>query len=79
MSHAYLVDGVRTPVGRHGGSLSRVRVDDMAAVVLKSLLERNPSLEPGAVDDVIFGSANQAGEDNRNLARMELKVVGWSR
>ena len=77
MSHAYLVDGVRTPVGRHGGSLSRVRVDDMAAVVLKSLLERNPSLEPGAVDDVIFGSANQAGEDNRNLARMALLLAGY--
>ncbi len=77
MNEAYLVDGVRTPVGRHGGSLSTVRVDDLAALVLSSLLERSPSLDPAAVDDVVFGSANQAGEDNRNLARMALLLAGY--
>jgi 3-oxoadipyl-CoA thiolase len=77
MNEAYLVDGVRTPVGRHGGSLSTVRVDDLAGLVLSSLLKRNPSLDPAAVDDVVFGSANQAGEDNRNLARMALLLAGY--
>ncbi|MHB1981358.1 MAG: acetyl-CoA C-acyltransferase [Sulfobacillus sp.] len=77
MNQAYLVDGVRTPVGRHGGSLSTVRVDDLAGLVLSSLLKRNPSLDPAAVDDVVFGSANQAGEDNRNLARMALLLAGY--
>ena len=70
MSTAYLVDGVRTPIGRYGGALAHVRPDDLAACALRALVERLPSVDWSAVDDVLLGCANQAGEDNRNVARM---------
>ncbi len=73
---AYICDAVRTPFGRYGGSLSSVRPDDLAAIVLRELLARNVSLDPARVDDVLFGCANQAGEDNRNVARMALLLAG---
>lgn len=76
MREAYICDAVRTPIGRYGGSLSQVRADDLAAIPIKALLERNVSLDPAAVDDVLFGCANQAGEDNRNLGRMALLLAG---
>ena len=76
MNAAYIVDAVRTPIGSFGGSLAPVRADDLAAHVLKALLERNPGLDPAAVEDVILGCANQAGEDNRNVARMALLLAG---
>jgi acetyl-CoA acetyltransferase family protein len=72
----YIVDAVRTPIGRHGGALAGVRPDDLAAHVLRSLVERAPALEPGRIDEVIFGDANQAGEDNRNVARMAVLLSG---
>lgn len=74
---AYLISGVRTPIGNFGGSLAPVRADDLAAHVLKSLLERNPHLDPALIDDVILGCANQAGEDNRNVARMATLLAGY--
>ena len=74
--NAWICDAVRTPIGRYGGALSSVRTDDLAAVPLRSLLRRNPNLDPAAVDDVILGCANQAGEDNRNVARMALLLAG---
>ena len=76
MSEAFICAYVRTPIGRFGGSLSSVRADDLGAVPLKALVERNPGVDFGAVDDVIFGCANQAGEDNRNVARMSLLLAG---
>ncbi len=76
MAEAFICDAVRTPIGRFGGALARVRTDDLAALPLKTLLERNPGLDPAAVDDVILGCANQAGEDNRNVARMALLLAG---
>jgi len=76
MSDAYICDYVRTPIGRFGGSLSSVRADDLGAIPLRALMERNASVDWEAVDDVIFGSANQAGEDNRNVARMSLLLAG---
>jgi acetyl-CoA acyltransferase len=76
MTDAYIVDGVRTPIGAFGGSLKGVRPDDMAALVIRRLLERHPNLDGGRVADVIFGCANQAGEDNRNVARMALLLAG---
>jgi 3-oxoadipyl-CoA thiolase len=76
MNEAFLVTGVRTPIGRYGGALAGVRPDDLAAHVIATLLERVPSLEPAAVDEVILGCANQAGEDNRNVARMALLLAG---
>ena len=72
----YVVDAVRTPVGRFGGALAKVRPDDLAATVIRSLLERNPALDPARVDEVYFGAANQAGEDNRNVARMASLLAG---
>lgn len=72
----FIVDGIRTPIGSLAGALSNVRADDMGAHVLKSLMERNASLDPSLVEDVIFGCANQAGEDNRNVARMSLLLAG---
>lgn len=72
----YIVDGVRTPIGSFRGSLSTIRPDDMGAMVMKSVVERNSSLDPSAIEDVIFGCANQAGEDNRNIARMSLLLAG---
>ncbi|HMZ73979.1 MAG TPA: acetyl-CoA C-acyltransferase [Saprospiraceae bacterium] len=76
MKAAFIVSGCRTPIGNFGGSLSLVRPDDMAAWVLKALLEKNPGLDPAAIADVIMGCANQAGEDNRNVARMALLLAG---
>ncbi|MFT6215423.1 MAG: acetyl-CoA C-acetyltransferase [Roseivirga sp.] len=76
METAYIVDIVRTPVGKFGGALASVRPDDLAAHVIKALMERNPSFDPQLVEDVIFGAANQAGEDNRNVARMALLLAG---
>lgn len=75
-STAYIIDAVRTPVGKFGGTLSSVRPDDLGALVLKAILERNPNLDPSSIEDVIFGAANQAGEDNRNVARMSLLLAG---
>lgn len=76
MRDAFICEGVRTPVGRYGGALSGVRGDDLAAVPLRALLERCPQLDAGRIDDVIFGCANQAGEDNRNVARMASLLAG---
>ncbi|MEK8046325.1 3-oxoadipyl-CoA thiolase [Ideonella margarita] len=72
----FICDAVRTPFGKYGGALSSVRPDDLGAVVLKALIERNPRVDWQAVDDVVFGCANQAGEDNRNVARMSLLLAG---
>ena len=77
MKEAYLVNGVRTAIGNFGGTLSPVRADDLAAHVMKALLEKNPNLNPEAIEDVYFGCANQAGEDNRNVARMALLLAGY--
>jgi 3-oxoadipyl-CoA thiolase len=76
MKNAYLIDGIRTPVGSFGGSLATIRPDDMAALVIKELLKRNPEIPADAYEDVILGCANQAGEDNRNVARMSLLLAG---
>lgn len=73
---AYICDFVRTPIGRFGGSLAKVRPDDLAAHVIKALMARNPSLDKNKIEDVFFGCANQAGEDNRNIARMGLLLAG---
>lgn len=73
---AYIVNGIRTAVGNFGGTLSVVRPDDMAAHVMKTLVEMNPSLDPSAIEDVVMGCANQSGEDNRNVARMSLLLAG---
>ncbi|MDK1385435.1 3-oxoadipyl-CoA thiolase [Sinorhizobium sp. 8-89] len=77
MRDVFICDYIRTPIGRFGGSLSSVRADDLGAIPLKSLLERSASVDWEAVDDVIFGCANQAGEDNRNVARMSLLLAGF--
>ncbi|MGD9480422.1 3-oxoadipyl-CoA thiolase [Shinella sp. G-2] len=76
MSDAYICDYIRTPIGRFGGVLSSVRADDLGAIPLKALIARNAGIDWDAVDDVIFGCANQAGEDNRNVARMSLLLAG---
>ena len=76
MSDAYIVDGIRTAIGSFAGSLSESRPDDLAALAIKRLLERQPSVDPASVTDVILGCANQAGEDNRNVARMALLLAG---
>ncbi len=73
---AYIIDILRTPVGKYGGTLATVRPDDLAAWVIKKLLERNPAVAPDQIEDVVFGAANQAGEDNRNVARMALLLAG---
>src|SRR5205823_11325581 len=78
MSEAYICDGIRTPFGRYSGALASVRADDLAAVPIKALMERNRGVDWGALDDVIYGCANQAGEDNRNVARMALLLAGLS-
>ena len=77
MNEAYICDAVRTPFGRYGGALSGVRTDDLAAIPLKALMERNPKVDWAAVEDVIYGCVNQAGEDNRNVARMALLLAGF--
>src|SRR5580692_6712869 len=73
---AFICDAVRTPIGRYGGALARVRTDDLAAVPIRALIKRNPKADWSAVDEVFFGCANQAGEDNRNVARMALLLAG---
>src|SRR5258706_1931792 len=76
MEQAYICDAIRTPFGRYGGALATVRADDLAALPMKALMQRNAGVDWGAVDDVIYGCANQAGEDNRNVARMALLLAG---
>jgi 3-oxoadipyl-CoA thiolase len=76
MTEAYICDAVRTPIGRYAGALSSVRADDLAAIPIRALIDRNPSVDWGDLDDVILGCANQAGEDNRNLARMAGLLAG---
>jgi len=73
---AFICDGIRTPIGRYGGALSSIRADDLAALPIAALMERNPGVDWAALDDVIYGSANQAGEDNRNVARMAALLAG---
>ena len=76
MTEAFICDAIRTPIGRYGGALSSVRADDLGAVPLKALMERNPQVDWSAVEDIIYGCANQAGEDNRNVARMSGLLAG---
>ncbi|TCP09397.1 hypothetical protein EV683_12827 [Crenobacter luteus] len=76
MENAYICDAIRTPFGRYGGTLSSVRADDLGALPIKALMERNPGVDWAAIDDVIYGCANQAGEDNRNVARMSSLLAG---
>ena len=76
VENAYICDAIRTPFGKYGGALASVRTDDLAAIPIKALIERNPKVDWGALDDVIYGCANQAGEDNRNVARMALLLAG---
>jgi acetyl-CoA acyltransferase len=76
MTDAFICDAVRTPIGRYGGALANVRTDDLAATPIAALLARNPSLDPAAIDEVLLGCANQAGEDNRNVARMAVLLAG---
>ena len=76
MSSVFVVDACRTPVGKVKGALSDVRPDHLAADILRALVDRNPGLDPAAIDDVYWGAANQAGEDNRNVARMAVLLAG---
>src|SRR5277367_3942409 len=76
MKTAYIIDILRTPIGKYGGTLASVRPDDLAAHVIRKLLERNPQVGKALIEDVVFGAANQAGEDNRNVARMALLLAG---
>jgi acetyl-CoA acyltransferase len=76
MQQVFICDAIRTAIGRYGGTLSSLRADDLGAVPLKALMERNAKVDWGAVDDVIYGCANQAGEDNRNVGRMSLLLAG---
>src|SRR5690242_17400968 len=76
MPEAFICDGVRTPIGRYGGALAKVRADDLAAIPIKALMARHPKLDWSRLDDVVLGCANQAGEDNRNVARMALLLAG---
>ena len=76
MTQAFICDAIRTPIGRLNGSLSSIRADDLATYPLRALVERNPGIDWEAVDDVILGCANQAGEDNRNVARMAVLLAG---
>jgi acetyl-CoA acyltransferase len=76
MQEAFICDAIRTAIGRYGGVLAQVRADDLAAVPIKALLERNPGVDPVEIDDVVLGCANQAGEDNRNVARMAVLIAG---
>ena len=78
MTEAYVCDAVRTPIGRYGGALSKVRADDLAAIPLAELMKRNPDMDWSQIDDVYYGCVNQAGEDNRNVARMALLLAGIS-
>src|SRR5260221_13525153 len=76
MPEAFICDAIRTPFGRYGGALSPVRADDLASLPIAELMKRNAAVDWGALDDVIYGCANQAGEDNRNVARMALLLAG---
>ena len=76
MPEAFICHAIRTPFGRYGGVLSSIRTDDLAAITIKALMERNHGVDWKAIDDVIYGCANQAGEDNRNVARMALLLAG---
>ncbi len=76
MEIAYICDAIRTPIGRYGGTLAAIRADDLAAIPISALIKRNASVDWGAVDDVVYGCANQSGEDNRNVARMALLLAG---
>ena len=76
MNDAFICDAIRTPFGRYGGSLASVRADDLGAVPIKALMDRNPGVDWACVDDVFYGCANQAGEDNRNVARMSGLLAG---
>src|SRR5713101_1318270 len=76
MTDAYICDAIRTPFGRYGGSLASIRADDLAAIPIAALVSRNAKVDWGALDDVIYGCVNQAGEDNRNVARMALLLAG---
>ncbi|MEN8118152.1 MAG: 3-oxoadipyl-CoA thiolase [Bacteroidota bacterium] len=77
MKDVFICDAIRTPVGKYGGALSTVRADDLGAIPMRTLMERNPQIDRAAIDDVIYGCANQAGEDNRNVARMSLLLAGF--
>jgi len=74
--HAYICDAIRTPIGRYGGALSSVRTDDLGAIPLRALMARNPKVDWAQLADVLYGCANQAGEDNRNVARMAALLAG---
>ncbi|MGB2163475.1 MAG: beta-ketoacyl synthase N-terminal-like domain-containing protein, partial [Candidatus Puniceispirillaceae bacterium] len=76
MLDAFICDAIRTPIGRYGGGLATMRPDDLAALVIRTLMQRDPSLDPNSIDEVVFGCANQAGEDNRNVARMASLLAG---
>lgn len=76
MQNAWICDAIRTPIGRYGGGLSSIRTDDLGAIPIRALLERNPGLKAEEIDDLVYGCANQAGEDNRNVARMSLLLAG---
>src|ERR1700746_3010543 len=76
MSEAFICYAVRTPIGRYGGALAKVRTDDLGAVPIRALVKRHPKVDWSALDEVVFGCANQAGEDNRNVARMALLLAG---
>lgn len=76
MTETYVLDAIRTPIGRHGGKLAGTRPDDLAAHTVKSLVARAPDLDPARIDDVYFGDANAAGEDNRDVARMAVLLAG---
>ncbi|HEX8234240.1 MAG TPA: 3-oxoadipyl-CoA thiolase [Caulobacteraceae bacterium] len=78
MPHAFICDAVRTPIGRYGGALASVRTDDLAAIPIRALMDRNPNVDWGGLNDIIYGCANQAGEDNRNVARMAGLLAGLS-
>ena len=78
MNEVFICDAIRTPVGRFGGALSSVRADDLAAIPLQAILERNPMLKSSDIDYIYLGCANQAGEDNRNVARMASLLAGYS-
>src|SRR5262250_1180594 len=76
MNDAFICDAVRTPFGKYGGALSSIRADDLAAIPITALMQRNSRVDWGVLDDLIYGCANQAGEDNRNVARMALLLAG---
>src|ERR1700757_5211492 len=79
MDSAYICDAIRTPFGRYGGTLAAIRADDLAAIPIKALVDRNPKVDWNALDDVVYGCANQAGEDNRNVSRMALLLAGLAK